>query len=213
VTRSDESTRILVRMRIGKSRLIEGFCLLRMRVQCSLWKVSLGKRALFHGLPIVHRSPESTLTIGDDCSFLSIPRSNYAGINRPCYLVTLKPGAVLHLGDGCGLSGTVISAALSITLGKGVLCGANSTIVDTDFHHVDPTRRADHIDVPAAPVVIEDNVWLGMGCTVLKGVTIGRDSVIAAGSVVVGNIPARVIAGGIPAQVLRSLDAPDLRRE
>lgn len=213
LTRSDKTTRILVRVRTAKSRLIEGLCLLRMRLFCKIWKISLGRRALFHGMPIVHRSPNSVLTIGDDCGFLSIPRANYAGIDRPCYLVTLQPGAVLSLGDGCGLSGTVVSAALSITIGKCVMCGANSTIVDTDFHHVDPTRRRDSKDIPAAPVVIEDNVWLGMGCTVLKGVTIGRDSVIAAGSVVVGNIPARVVAGGIPARVLRSLDAPDPRRE
>lgn len=55
-------------------------------------------------------------------------------------------------------------------------------------------------------VVLEENVWVGMGCTILKGVTIGKNSVIAAGSVVVHSIPPNVLAGGNPARVLKRFD-------
>jgi acetyltransferase-like isoleucine patch superfamily enzyme len=201
----DASTRILVRIRIAYSGLIRLLCLWRVQLRCRMWKIRLGKGGTFEGYPILYRAPDSELIIGDQPTMFSIPRANFAGINRPCYVATLQSGARIQLGKSCGLSGTVIVSALSITLGDNVMCGANSTIVDTDFHHLDPTRRLDPLDIPAAAVVIEDNVWLGMGVTVLKGVRIGRDSVIAAGSVVVKDIPSGVVAGGVPARVLRAL--------
>ncbi len=208
---TDMTTRVLVRIRIAKGKLIRGSCLLRVRVRCWMWKIRLGKNPTFEGLPILYRTPDSELIIGDHASLFSIPRANFAGINRPCYLATLQSGARLKLGRNCGLSGTVITAAVSVTLGDNVLCGANCTVVDTDFHHLDPTRRLDPCDIPAAPVVIEDNVWIGMGATILKGVRIGKNSVIAAGSVVVRDVPPGVIAGGVPARVLRTL--PEVFRQ
>ena len=208
----DSSTRILGHIRIAKTKLVRTLSGMRATLRCRLWKIQLGKAVVFEGMPILYRGPDTTLVIGDQTHLLSARSSNLAGINRPCYLSTLHAGASLRLGRRCGLSGTVISAAVSITLGDDVLCGANTTIIDNDFHHTDPTRRMDHRDVPAAPIVIEDNVWLGMGSIVLKGVRIGKNSVIAAGSVVVRDIPANVIAGGVPAQVLKSLD-PTTSRE
>lgn len=130
------------------------------------------------------------------------------GINRPCIIATLREGASISIGSDCGFSGTTIGAAVDIRIGDNVMCGANTTITDTDWHHVDPSRRRDVVEVPAAPVILEDNVWLGLNVVVLKGGVIGRNSVIAAGSIVTGRIPADVIAGGIPARVLRSLVVP-----
>lgn len=205
---TDPTTRILVRIRIARGKWIRMCCLLRVRLRCWMWKIRLGAGSTFEGYPILYRAPDSELVIGDHASLFSIPRANFAGINRPCYLATLQSGAHLRLGKNCGLSGTVIAAAVSITLGDNVMCGANSTVVDTDFHHLDPARRLDPIDIPSAAVVIEDNVWIGMGSIVLKGVRIGRNSVIAAGSVVVKDIPPGVVAGGVPARVLREL--PDM---
>ena len=54
---------------------------------------------------------------------------------------TLRPGATLRIGSSCGFSGTVVAAAESIVIGDRVLCGANSTITDTDWHGVDPAER------------------------------------------------------------------------
>jgi acetyltransferase-like isoleucine patch superfamily enzyme len=58
---------------------------------------------------------------------------------------------------------------------------------------------------PSAPIVIEDDVWIGARCQILKGVTIGARSVIAAGSVVTKDIPSDVVAGGVPCRVIRNL--------
>jgi acetyltransferase-like isoleucine patch superfamily enzyme len=118
---------------------------------------------------------------------------------------TLAEGATIALGRGVGMSGTVLGAARAITLGDGVLCGANCTITDTDWHPLDAAARAAGAAAPAAPVVIEAGVWLSMNVTVLKGVTIGAGTVVAAGSVVSRSLPANVVAAGSPAVPVRSL--------
>jgi acetyltransferase-like isoleucine patch superfamily enzyme len=86
-----------------------------------------------------------------------------------------------------------------ITIGNDVRCGANTTITDSDWHLNDP-----RVGSPK-PVTIMDNVWLGLNSVVLKGVTIGRNSIIGASSVVVRDVPPDVIAAGNPCQVIRTL--------
>ena len=131
--------------------------------------------------------------------FNSSPTSNLIGVNRPCMISTLREGAELKIGEGCGLSGTVIGCANRILLGRNVRCGANTLITDTDWHG-DDLRSG-----PDAPVIIEDDVWLGVNVTVLKGVTIGAGTLVGAGSVVTKSLPPRVIAAGVPTQVLRKI--------
>lgn len=123
------------------------------------------------------------------------------GINRPYLLSTLKEGAELEIGDGCGFSGTVLACADRITLGHNVRCGANTLINDTDWHTDDPRSG------PDAPVTIGDNVWLGGNVTVLKGVNIGMGTLVGYGSLVTRSLPARVVAAGVPARVIRELSA------
>jgi acetyltransferase-like isoleucine patch superfamily enzyme len=143
--------------------------------------------------------------VGDDCEFRSAPWSNQVGISRSCALSTLAEGAILEVGDGAGLSGTVLGAAARITIGSRVLCGANCTITDTDWHPVASEGRRARAPGEASPVVVEDDVWLCLGVTVLRGVTIGAGTVVAAGSVVTRSLPPRVLAGGAPARVIREL--------
>lgn len=88
-----------------------------------------------------------------------------------------------------------------ITIGDDSLIGHNAVIA-TLQHDIEPTRRADLIPFP---VIIGCNVWLGANVTVLPGVTIGDDAVIGAGSVVTKDIPARTIAVGSPARVVRAI--------
>jgi acetyltransferase-like isoleucine patch superfamily enzyme len=132
-------------------------------------------------------------------------RSNLAGINRPCYISTLCAGASIRIGHSCGFSGTVIGSAQSVQIGNHVMCGANSVITDTDWHPVDSAARLSGAEGRSRPVILENNVWIGMGAIVLKGVRIGENSVIGAGSVVTTPIPADVVAAGQPARVIRSL--------
>jgi acetyltransferase-like isoleucine patch superfamily enzyme len=185
-------------------------CLLRMaglrwytfwsRLIAAWWGVSLGRGCFFMGLPCFRRHPGSHITVAGNCTFLSSHTSNLIGINRPCIVSTLKDGAQIDIGPNCGFSGTVIACASKIVLGENVWCGANTLINDTDWHTEDPRTG------PDAPVVIEKGVWLGGNVTVLKGVTIGENTLVAAGSVVSKSLPANVIAGGVPAKVLKQID-------
>jgi acetyltransferase-like isoleucine patch superfamily enzyme len=163
-------------------------------------KVRLGAGCAFVGQPRFRRHPGSQIVMGANCEFRSSSTANLIGVNRPCIVSTLKEGAEVRIGPGCGFSGTVIGCALRITLGERVRCGANTLITDTDWHTDDPRTG------PDAPVIIGDNVWLCVNVTVLKGVTVGENTIVGAGSVVTRSLPANVIAGGVPARILRAID-------
>lgn len=170
-------------------------------VKAAFKGVHLGKNADFVGSCHFRRYPGTSIIIGSGCTFLSRPTANLIGINRPCMISTMNSPfqAAITIGDNCGFSGTVIGAFKNITLGNNVRCGANTLITDSDWHLDDPRSGS------PADVVIEDNVWLGVNCVVLKGVRIGKNSVIGANSVVTKDIPANVIAGGNPCKVIKPL--------
>ena len=99
--------------------------------------------------------------------------------------------------------GSRISASDEVVLGDGVMLANGAYVTDSDWHTVhDRTRRAEQV----TPVHIGDNVWLGDHATVLKGVTIGANSVVAARAVVTRDVPANVVVAGNPAKVVRELD-------
>jgi acetyltransferase-like isoleucine patch superfamily enzyme len=127
------------------------------------------------------------------------------GIDRPCIISTVKEGAEISIGRGCGFSGTVIGCASKIVIAENVRCGANTLITDTDWHTDDPRTG------PDAPVKIGKGVWLGVNVTVLKGVVIGENTLVAAGSLVTRSLPANVVAGGIPAKVLKEINTHQSR--
>lgn len=163
------------------------------------WGIQTGKKCRYDGKTHFCRIPNTRIVIGDFCTFNSSHTSNMIGVYSPCMISTIADGAVIEIGENCGFSGTVIGAALHVKLGNNVRCGANTLITDSDWHQNDRRTGAD------AEVVIEDNVWLGYGVKVLKGVHIGANSLIGACSVVTKDIPANVIAAGNPCKVIKSL--------
>jgi NDP-sugar pyrophosphorylase family protein len=174
-----------------------------------VWGVRVGAGCIFDGPTHFKRYPTSTVTIGANCRFRSSPRSNFIGLNRHCALSTHAKGAVIQVGRRCGFSGAVIAARERIVLGEGVLCGANVTITDFDWHVVEPARRHSRQSGESSPVEVGDNVWLGMNVLVLKGVTIGANTVIGANSVVLSSLPPDSVAAGIPAHVVAPLSLHD----
>ena len=93
----------------------------------------------------------------------------------------------------------------TITIGSGVLFGPSVTVA-TVGHPVWPDFRE---YMYATPVTVEDNCWIGAGAVICPGVTIGRNSVIGAGSVVTGDIPENVVAAGNPCRALRAIGEQD----
>lgn len=161
------------------------------------WKIIIGKKNAFHGKTIFRTLPGGHIKIGSNCIFNSSYRSNLIGVHSPCILATITKEASIEIGNSCGFSGTQIGCAKYIKIGNNVRCGANTLITDSDWHF-DDSRTGPNCDV-----IIEDNVWLGYGVTVLKGVIIGKNSLIGAGSIVTKNIPANVIAAGNPCKVIK----------
>jgi len=112
-------------------------------------------------------------------------------------------GRVL-IGDCVLMSpGSRISASDEITIGDGAMLANGTYITDSDWHTLyDRTRRSERV----TPVHVGRNVWLGDHATVLKGVTIGENSVVAARAVVTRDVPANVVVAGNPARVIKELD-------
>lgn len=116
-----------------------------------------------------------------------------------------EPGlGQITIGDNVMISpGVRISASDKITIGDNVMMANGVYITDSDWHGVyDRTQQVEQV----TPVVIKDNVWLGDGSVVLKGVTVGENSIVAARAVVVSDVPDNVVVVGNPAKLVKQLD-------
>jgi acetyltransferase-like isoleucine patch superfamily enzyme len=127
----------------------------------------------------------------------------------------VEPTGMVEIGDGSILVGAVFMCADAIVIGRRVVISYNVTIADSDFHPLDPDQRksdaianapsGDRGSRPAIvsrPVVVEDDVWIGIGALVLKGVRIGKGARVAAGAVVTRDVPAGAHVEGNPARVI-----------
>jgi acetyltransferase-like isoleucine patch superfamily enzyme len=170
--------------------------------------VTLGQSLRAMAFPIIDLQAGSTLILGDKIVLCSDSSGTALGVARPVVIRCLTPDAKISIGNDCGLSGTVICSAMSVTIGERCLIGADVKIFDTDFHpHAATNRRYTKPIWPkiSSPVVIEDDVFIGTNAIISKGVHIGHGSIIAAGSVVTRDVPANCIAGGNPAKVIKGL--------
>lgn len=167
---------------------------------CLINGCEVGKGNVFDGfIRVVNKSGFGKIRIGKGCKFNSSKWSNLIGINHGCIISALTKESKITIGNGCGFSGTVLAAFDEIVIEDGVRCGANTVITDSDWHLDDP-----RVTQPKK-VRIRKGVWLGYGTVVLKGVEIGENTVIGAGSVVTKNIPGNVIASGNPCIVKRQI--------
>lgn len=169
--------------------------------------VAVGRDVDIYGRPLIRRGLDSAIVIGDRVQLISSSwRSSTASCSRT-KLRTYYPTARIVFGNRSGMTGgSIIARSKAITIGEGCMLAPNVTIFDSDFHIAwPPERRHDTWETDIdRDVTLERNVWVGTGAIILKGVTIGENSVIAAGSVVVSNIPPNCVAGGNPARVLKT---------
>ena len=113
-------------------------------------------------------------------------------------------GVRLHIGEGTFVNYNLTALdVVEIRIGRNCQLGPNIQLL-TPIHPLEPGPRADGWEA-AEPITIGDNVWIGGGATIINGVTIGDHSVIGASSVVTKDVPARSVAVGNPARVIRSL--------
>lgn len=175
--------------------------------------------------PNVHLGPRTLIT-GDhfsgDLAFkrMKSSRDPAITIGADCLLdgvsFNLGPNATVQIGDHCQLQEAFLISELEIRLGNRVVIGWHATLVDSDFHPLDPAARlADSIALsplhigktprPAyvsRPILIDDDVWIGPNATVLKGVHIGKGAIVEPGAVVTRDVPPGARVLGNPAQVV-----------
>ena len=113
-----------------------------------------------------------------------------------------KDQGSIRIGNYCLIcSGVRIGSAHEIIIGNNCMLASNAYITDSDWHDI-----YNRISIgKTAPIKIEDNVWIGDSVIVCKGVTIGENSIIGAGAVVVDDIPANCVAAGNPAKIVKKL--------
>lgn len=185
-----------------RNRLSSYYNLLRL----NLYGIKHGHNCVIHGKLYINLFSTANVEIGNNLYI-----SSGWGVNALCAnkrgMIYATHNASIKIGDNVGMSSPVLWSHERITIGNYVKLGGNCILMDTDSHNLNyMIRRGQYTDWgKSAPIMIEDDVFIGMNCIILKGVTIGARSIIAAGSVVTKNIPADCIAAGNPAKVIRSL--------
>jgi acetyltransferase-like isoleucine patch superfamily enzyme len=184
-----------------------GACTPWVRAFLRLHRCQVGDDFCCDGIPQIRMQKPGSIHIGNKVTINTRRMSNLAGVTQRTILHCILDGKI-HLSDGCGLSAAVLSARNRIQLGSRVNVGVNTRIFDHDFHSLNPehrtNRRIDHANVASAPVILSDDVFVGANAIILKGVTIGARSIIAAGSVVCrGDYPEDSLIGGNPARVIK----------
>ena len=167
--------------------------------------VEYGKRLRLKGKPVIFNRRGARLKLGSNVTIKSSFLSNLVGLYNRTIIITRAPGAVIEIGDNVGISGATIYARKGIYIGANTAVGGNCKILDNDFHPADPVIR-EHTPSDSygtAPIIIGRNVFIGCNSLILKGTSIGDNSVIGAGSVVSGAIPSNCIAAGNPAKVIK----------
>lgn len=166
-------------------------------------------------------------------SVVILPNATVSNLSQQQNLITIGKDSVIRgelvifahsgkisIGEGCYVGdGTRIWSSESIEIGNRVYIAHNVNIHDTNSHSINADLRSQHFyaimttghpkenifDIKASPVVINDDVWVGFNSTILKGVKIGKGSVIAACSVVTKDVPPNVIVAGNPAKILKNI--------
>lgn len=170
--------------------------------------VPFPSQSKFYGIPIIQKHRKSLLLIGKGIQLRSTIRSNPLGPNHPVIISTRNEQSTITIGENFSMTGGSICSSEKIIIGNNVNLGANSVIIDTDFHPLNPVlRKLSPQNGDTSPVIIEDDVFIGMNTMILKGVTLGKGSVIGAGSVVTKSIPSNSIAAGNPAKVLKKINS------
>lgn len=171
------------------------------RSQCE----SVGERLQIEELPYIQGSGRMVLGSGVRLSGKS---SITFGRPEPT-LPELLIGDGSFIGHGCGFH-----IAKSIRLGRHCLIASGAVVYDMDGHPTDALRRRAGEPTPPeaiAPVVLGDDVWVGTGATILKGVTVGDRAIIAARAVVTSDVPPDCIVAGNPARIVKHVNGESSR--
>lgn len=163
-------------------------------------------KVTFYGKCTFRIANGSKITIGDD---FTCQAGSFASIDcTPESKIQVEKNGTLIIGNNVGVSSIVLHCWNSITIEDNVKIGAGCLIMDTNFHSTDAEIRSSNEDLVSAktsPITIRHDAFIGARSIICKGVTIGENSIIAAGSVVVKNVPDNEVWGGNPAKFIKKL--------
>lgn len=161
-----------------------------------------------YGIPYIHLSLNAKCFIGEKFKMNNGVKFSNSGENGKCR-IEVRENAILSIGNNVGISDVTITCYQKIIIGNNIIIGVGSQIRDTDNHSLNPNDRLnglDWINKKTEPITIKDNVFIGAHCFVLKGVTIGENAIIGAGSVVTKDIEKNEIWAGNPAKFIKKID-------
>lgn len=192
---------------------------LLQKIKTRVLKFKYGSRLETNGpirilgtIPVLKMPGKSKIKLGKKVVLNSDDNHSNTALTYRCTLVCGLNGEIL-VGDNTMMNGVSITAYEKVSIGENCQIASATLISDTDFHPINPAIRQkeamgyrfDHNLVNKRQIIIGNNVWIGWGVIILKGVTIGDNSIIAAGAVVVNDVPSNVIAAGNPAKVVKSI--------
>lgn len=168
-------------------------------------RVEKGRRLTINGR--VYIGGKGKIVFGDHVTINSSWFSNPIGGDTRSNFTAVNKESTIMIGNNVGISNSAFHAYTSISIGDNTIVGGGCRIWDSDFHSIDPNIRVfgDDDEVKMAPIAIGKNVFIGGGAFILKGVKIGDNSIIAAGSVVTKNVPDNEIWGGNPANFIKNI--------
>ena len=178
-----------------------------------LWRLKRNPRVTQSGpliiknIPIIDVRPGSSLVFGSNVTLNSENSGYHANMFGVSKLLADSEGAIIEIGDETRLNGACIHARSRVSIGKRCLVAANVQIIDSNGHELLLDRPSDRIHSigVSKPIIIGDDVWIGINAVVLPGVNIGNGAVVAANSVVTADVPERSVVIGVPAIVARGI--------
>lgn len=184
--------------------------LLRLIQEYRIFKFRLISNLAINGRPILnqplHAVGHGSLTFLGKVNIGVFPSPGFTSTHA--YIEARNAATSITIGDGTWINNGFVAIAeqTKIIIGKRCLIGSNCEILDSDFHALHASERADRVPPKASPILLGDDVFLGSNVTVLKGVTIGQGAVVANGSVVTRNVPPFTVVGGNPAGFIKQLN-------
>lgn len=152
-------------------------------------------------------SGKGRLKLGKKIRINSNATKNPVGLSSRT-MFYIAPNAIIDIGNNVGISSSLFYSLDKIIIEDNVLIGGGCQILDNDFHSLMYEDRVINGDreVKSSPILVKEGAFIGTSSIILKGVTIGERSIVAAGSVVVKSIPDNQIWGGNPAKFIRNID-------
>jgi len=168
-------------------------------IKLTIHKVQFNHKVLGNSFYIKNKG---TIILGQSVNLHSYPD----GSSYRTALSTYFPDALISIGSKCSINGTVIHCNEKVVIGNNCMFGPGTVIVDNNSHRISKEFNERNKKAESKPIIIKDNVWVGMNCLIMKGVTIGENSIVAAGSLVIKDIPCNCLYGGHPARLIKTLE-------